>query len=442
MDKKDILVIGAGIKGLAIAYQILSTNKGAKVTLVDKESPGIYHMSDSSHNTQCGHSGLYYSPGTLKAILNQHGFELLKAYIIAKKLPFHQCGKVVVGYGSDRDNKLLEKYYRNALANGRSPQKVRMLDGDALREKEPLLSKNIKSALEVDEPFLFHANAILKSLEEDVVKLGGTLKRNTKVTDIIPRSTDMQWTIRTSNGDIQTNCMINAAGAQVDRIAKMVGGAKGWFICPVVGVYKDIKNPTGMHIKHMIYQVPSDPENPFLDPHAIESDGGIHFGPTAMVKWGMREHYSGNILPHLGDMLQAHLNPGTWLFYMRNLKSLPRECGRHFSNRIFASACQVMLNDSQLKIDPSSLRLYKRGIRGQHISSNGVISNEFGLEKHMLRGELRGITDVNPGSPGFTAALAVGALIADIIGSPEKYTDIDFNSPQFREHAKHLLVGT
>jgi L-2-hydroxyglutarate oxidase len=436
---KNILVIGAGIKGLAIAYQILSNSEDTKVTVVDKEPPGVYHMSDGSHNTQCGHSGLYYAPGTLKAILNQYGFGLLKRYITDRKLPLNQCGKVVVGYGSERDDKLLEKYYRNALANGRTPRKVRIIDGDELREQEPLLSRTIKSALQVDEPYLFDANSILKGLEGDVSRLGGDLRRNTKVTGITADSEDRQWTVRTTQSDIQADFFVNAAGAQVDRIARMAGGARTWFICPVVGVYRDAKNPTGMHLKHMIYQVPSDPENPFLDPHAIESDSGIHFGPTAMVKWGMREHYSGSVLPHLGDMVQAHRMPGTWLFYLRNCKNLPREFSRHFSNRIFARACQRMLDDSKLKINPALLRFYKLGIRGQHVSSSGVISNEFGLERHMLRGALKGITDVNPGSPGFTASLAVGALIAEITDSPEAYAEIDFTSTAFREKARRLL---
>ncbi|MBN2041543.1 MAG: FAD-dependent oxidoreductase [Spirochaetes bacterium] len=439
MKNRNILIIGAGIKGLSIAYQILSKNKDAAVTVVDKEPQGVYHMSDSSHNTQCGHSGLYYTPGTLKAILNQHGFELLRDYIINNKLPYNPCGKVVVGYGSEKDNNLLDKYYKNALGNGRPANKVRMLDGDALREKEPLLSKNITSALEVDDPYLFDANSILKSLEKDVTGRGGVIKHNTKVKGISSGDKDRQWTVKTSKGDIKADFIVNAAGAQVDRIAKMAGGAKSWFICPVVGVYKDIKNTTDMPISHMIYQVPSDPEIPFLDPHAIESHGGIHFGPTAMVKFGMREHYSGNFLPHLGDMIKAHFNPGTWFFYMKNLKNMPRETGRHYSNKIFAKACQGMLNESRFKIDPSALKFYKRGIRGQHISLKGVISNDFGLEKHMILGELRGITDINPGSPGFTAALAVGLVIADITASPEKYMNIDFSSKHFLENVKHLL---
>ncbi|MBN1534436.1 MAG: FAD-dependent oxidoreductase [Spirochaetes bacterium] len=440
MRKKNIVVIGAGIKGLAVACQVLAKKMSANVTVVDKESPGVYHMSDGSHNTQCGHSGLYYTPGTLKAILNEYGFELLRDYIIRRNLPYNPCGKIVVGYGSEKDNRLLERYYTNALANGRSPKKVRMLDGNAVRKKEPLLSKEIASALEVDEPYLFNANSILRDMEKDVMDAGGTVRHNTRVVGIASSARDMRWTIKTTKGDLHADFFINAGGGQVDRIAQMVGGAKNWFICPVVGIYKDMINPTGMHLQHMVYQVPSDPENPFLDPHAIESDGSIHFGPTAMVKWGMREHYSGSMVPHLGEMIQAHVNPGTWLFYLNNIKNVPREIGRHYSNRIFANACQRMIDESKLTIDPSILRFYKLGIRGQHVSSKGVISNEFGLEKHVINGELRGVTDINPGSPGFTASLAVGCLVADIVGSHDKYTDIDFNSQAFREKVRQLFI--
>jgi len=439
--RSKVLIIGSGIKGLSIAFEMLRQTNDAAITVVDKEPPGIHHMSASSHNTQCGHSGLYYSPGTLKAILNQHGFALLRDYITSRELPYNPCGKVVVGYDSGQDKALLEKYYKNALANGRPAEKVRLISGDALREVEPLLSKDIKSALVVDEPYLFNADAILASLEKDVAGLGGIIKHNTKVTAIRARIKDKQWLVTTSNGEETADFIINAAGAHVDRIAQMIGGAKSWFICPVVGVYKDIAAPQGKHLGHMIYQVPSDPEIPFLDPHAIESDGGIHFGPTAMVKWGMREHYSGNILPHLGDLVSAHLNPGTWLFYLKNVKNMPREIGRHFSNRIFTQACQRMLDDAKLALDPSSLKFYKLGIRGQHVSSRGVISNEFGLEKHLLGGELRGITDINPGSPGFTAALAVGRLVADITFKPERYIGMDFSSRLFCENVKQLLEG-
>jgi (S)-2-hydroxyglutarate dehydrogenase len=440
MKPKNILIIGAGIKGLAIAYQILQKTKSVEITVVEKEPKGIHHMSDSSHNTQVGHSGLYYKPGTLKAILNQFGFELLRDYIQKKKLYYNPCGKIVVGYGSKKDDELLEKYYNNAIGNGRSSKKVRILTGDELRKKELLLSGKITAAIEADEPYIFNANSILDSLAKDITKLGGTILYNTKVTGVAPVAKDMKWTVSTNKNDFQADFIINAAGAQVDRVAKMFGGAKSWCIIPFVGEYKDIDNPTKLHIKHLIYQVPSDPEMPFLDPHAIESDGGIHFGPTAFVKFGMREHYSGNILPHLGDFISAHLNPVTWKLYFRNMKMFPREAGRHFSNKIFTAACQVMLDESKLKIDSSKIRFYKRGIRGQHVDSEGIISNEFGLEKHMLGNEFRAITDKNPGSPGFTASLAVGELIADITGAPEKYADMDFDSQEFRDKVKQLLT--
>ena len=90
----DIAIIGAGIVGASTAYQLLSSNDQLKIIVLDKEDQPALHQT--GHNSGVMHSGIYYKPGSYKALNCNRGYNLLTAYCEQKKIPFKKIGKLIL----------------------------------------------------------------------------------------------------------------------------------------------------------------------------------------------------------------------------------------------------------------------------------------------------------------------------------------------------------
>src|SRR4029450_3515597 len=132
MSAQNVGVIGAGIVGLAVARRIGELFPGTQVTVMEKEDRVAVHQT--GHNSGVVHAGLYYVPGSLKATLCRRGVSLLQEYCQEKKLPYDECGKLVVAI-DESERPALERIRERATANG--VPDLRWLGGDELREIEP-----------------------------------------------------------------------------------------------------------------------------------------------------------------------------------------------------------------------------------------------------------------------------------------------------------------
>ena len=126
------MVVGAGIVGLAVARRLLQLFPGAEITVVDKETDVAMHQT--GHNSGVVHAGVYYSPGSLKAVLCRRGRELLKEFCDEWDLPYVECGKLIVARDADEVVKLRELQRRAEI--NKVPG-LRFLSADALTEVEP-----------------------------------------------------------------------------------------------------------------------------------------------------------------------------------------------------------------------------------------------------------------------------------------------------------------
>jgi L-2-hydroxyglutarate oxidase len=139
----DVLVIGGGIGGLSGARVLNEAKPGAKIVLLEKEAEVGRGTSHENHNTNTGHTGAFYKPGSLKATSAREGFHWLREYHDEKGLKRRDTGKIIAGTLPE-DIGLLQQYFKQALANGQRPESVKLLDGDELRaEQEPFLSPNV-----------------------------------------------------------------------------------------------------------------------------------------------------------------------------------------------------------------------------------------------------------------------------------------------------------
>src|SRR5690606_37715808 len=132
MDRTDVIVVGAGIVGLATARALQRRRPGLRVTVLEKE-PGVARHQ-TSHNSGVVHSGIYYRPGTLRARLCVAGVDLMRRFCEEQGLPYQQVGKVIVATDQG-ELRRLEDLFERGRANG--VPGLELIDADRLKEIEP-----------------------------------------------------------------------------------------------------------------------------------------------------------------------------------------------------------------------------------------------------------------------------------------------------------------
>src|SRR5512134_889072 len=170
----DLVVVGAGILGLAVAREALLRYKGLRVLVLEKEDRIAAHQT--GHNSGVVHSGIYYAPGSLKARLCVQGSRSLYAYCEEHGIPTERCGKVVVAT-DERDLSRLDEIHARARANG--VQGVTLLGEDELREVEPAV-RGIR-ALHSPATGIVDFRLVAASLAKEIVGLGGAIRLRTAV---------------------------------------------------------------------------------------------------------------------------------------------------------------------------------------------------------------------------------------------------------------------
>ena len=128
----DVTIIGAGIVGLATAWRLLEAKPGLKVAVVDKENTVAAHQS--SHNSGVIHSGIYYKPGSMKALNCREGYEALLIFCREHGIPHEVCGKVIVATRSEEKG-MLDRIFQRGIANGMKG--IEKIGPEALKEIEP-----------------------------------------------------------------------------------------------------------------------------------------------------------------------------------------------------------------------------------------------------------------------------------------------------------------
>jgi L-2-hydroxyglutarate oxidase LhgO len=130
LDKIDIVIIGAGVVGLAIGAAI--ANKDKEMYILDKEE--VYGQGTSSRNSEVIHAGIYYPTGTLKANLcvkaNPMIYDICEKY----RVPYKKCGKLIVANG-EAEVKQLESIIKHATNIG--ARDLEMIDKERIHELEP-----------------------------------------------------------------------------------------------------------------------------------------------------------------------------------------------------------------------------------------------------------------------------------------------------------------
>jgi (S)-2-hydroxyglutarate dehydrogenase len=397
-ENSATVIVGGGIIGLATAYKLLEAQPGRRVIVLEKEATVAQHQS--GHNSGVLHAGLYYMPGSLKARLAVDGIRQMKTFCQLYSVPHEICGKLVVAT-TEQELPRLEELMRRGIANGLSG--LRMLPPAEAREREPHV--RCMAAVLVPEEGIADYIAVCDTLVDRIVESGGVVRTGTAVEAIASHADG--WTIETRRGEVRGSYLINCAGLQCDRVARMAGETLDLRVVPFRGEYFRLRPERRSLVNHLIYPVP-DPAFPFLGVHFTRMIGGdVEAGPNAVLALA-REGYHA-LTVNVRDAADALLFPGLWRFLRRYPTMIGYELRRSLSRRLFCASLQRLIPELQLDdLVPGSA-----GVRAQALASDGTLVQDF-----VIHQTTRSLHLLNAPSPGATASLAIAdVLVSRLLAS-------------------------
>jgi L-2-hydroxyglutarate oxidase len=392
-DTFDVAVIGGGIVGAATAMAILRRRPRSLVVL-EKEARLAAHQT--GNNSGVIHSGLYYKPGSLKARNCTSGREALYRFCAKRGIPTERCGKVVV---ATREEQLgvLEELQRRGEANGLSG--LRRLRPEEIREIEPHAAG--VAGLYVPQTGIVDYVRVTEAYADEVRGNGGEIRLGAPVRRILREAGGT--VLETGVGEIRCRYVVNCAGLQSDRVARMAGVEPGVRIVPFRGEYYRLRAGRTHLVRNLIYPVP-DPEFPFLGVHLTRMiGGGVEAGPNAVLAF-KREGYTKTSFS-LADSVSTFSYPGFWKLALRYMPMGIGEFYRSLSRGAFVRALRALLPEIRRK----DLTGYGAGVRAQALRRDGALLDDF----HIVERE-RQIHVLNAPSPAATASISIGEAIADL----------------------------
>ncbi|MGY6501894.1 MAG: L-2-hydroxyglutarate oxidase [Acidimicrobiales bacterium] len=392
----DVVVVGAGIVGLAAARALQHRRPGRRVVIIDKEPTVAAHQT--GHNSGVVHSGLYYRPGSLKATLVAAGRTELIDYCRARGLHLDVCGKVVVATHDDEVGRLRD-LERRAVANGVGST---LLDPVGLRRIEPHATG--VAALHVPSAAIVDFGEIARSLASDVGKddSGSEVVLGCGVRGIRPDGTGV--VVETDGGEIRARTAVNCAGLHSDLLAQASGLDPQARIVAFRGEYHELVPARRHLVRHLIYPVP-DPRFPFLGVHLTRmTDGSVHAGPNAVLAMA-REGYGWRRVD-VGEMVGLARSPAMRSLARRHWRTGAGEVGRSLSRRAMVTALRDLVPD----LRPVDLVRAGAGVRAQALGPDGTLLDDFVIERD---GPV--VHVVNAPSPAATASFAIGRYIAALV---------------------------
>lgn len=389
----DVIVVGGGIVGVATARALASSGR-YRILLVEAESRLASHQT--GRNSGVIHAGLYYRPGSEKARLCTRGREQLYRYCDRREIPHRRCGKLVV---ASRPSQIaaLDELERRARANGLA--RVERLDAAGVRQREPAAAG--VAGLWVPETGIVDFSAVTEALAGDVRERGGTILLDSPVEAIHRDGARIR--IRARNSTALGRLLINCAGLQSDRIARLAGLDPQIRLIPFRGEYIELQGAAEKLVQSLIYPVP-DPRFPFLGVHLTRTlDDRVLAGPNAVPAL-KREGYRWSDVA-LGDLYETLSFPGFWRLARSYWRTGLAETRRSLSTKALADDLENLVPGiAQCPHRPAT-----SGVRAQAVDRQGRLLDDFSI----LEGE-RMIHVLNAPSPAATAALAIGEHIAGL----------------------------
>lgn len=391
----DIVVIGAGLVGLATAYHIKLKNPTKRLLIIEKEDGVSKHQS--GHNSGVIHSGIYYKPGSLKARNCIEGYKSLLQFCENYEIPYDICGKIIVAT-DDSELGALENIFVRGIDNGLSG--LKKLNKDQLLEIEPYV--NGVAGIHVPQTGIVDYPAMAKKLSELIVSFGGEIRFNEELIGI--KNLSSGFALQTDIGTYFTKKLVTCAGLQSDRVSRLGNAKNDLKIIPFRGEYYKLKKEKEYLVKNLIYPVPN-PEFPFLGVHFTRMiNGGVEAGPNAVLAF-KREGYKFKDFS-INDVADTFSWPGFWKIALKYGRTGAMEMYRSIFKASFTKSLQKLIPE----IQEDDLIDGGAGVRAQACDRNGGLVDDFNISETNNEIHVR-----NAPSPAATSCLSIGEYISNRI---------------------------
>ena len=392
----DIIIIGGGIVGAATFYKIQTAYPQLHILLLEKEKGLADHQT--GNNSGVIHSGIYYKPGSQKAVNCVNGRRELVQFAKTYGVKHDICGKLIV---ATKESELphMEKIWQHGIANG--IEDMRRVNANEIKEIEPYC--NGISGLHIGCTGIIDFRGATEKMAEIAIGKQSESAVHTHE-EALSFERDGEWTrVKTNKSVYLAKKLIVCGGLQADRLAKKDGIKLKEKVVGFRGDYYELTEQAKHKVKHLIYPVPN-PDFPFLGVHFTRMvNGEIECGPNAVFTF-KREGY-GKTDFSLRDTMDALSYTGTWRLFMNNMKFGIDEYRRAFSKRLFLKTLQTLV--PSLTMD--DIHPGRAGVRALLLRQDGDTRDDFRIEytDHSIH-------VLNAPSPAATAALAIGDNIKEM----------------------------
>jgi len=395
MKTFDVVVVGAGIVGLATAWQLLRRRPGLRLCIIEKEPAVARHQS--SNNSGVIHSGIYYKPGSQKALNCLRGYRYMLDFCTEHDIPFDVCGKVIVAT-HNKELPQLEAILRRGQENGL--EGLRKLSPEEVAEKEPYVQS--VAAIHVPQTGIVNYGTVAQKLFDLCVAQGMTALMGEKVVDI--RNRENEVLVLTDKSEVLAQQVVTCGGLFADKLANMTLPGNAIQILPFRGEYYELI-PSRQHlVNHLVYPVPN-PDFPFLGVHFTRMiEGGVEAGPNAVLAF-QREGYSLWDI-NLQEVIEAVQFSGFRKIIGKYWKEAADELYRSASKAAFVKSLQKLIP----AVRSEDLVKGRAGVRAMACDPDGNLIDDF-----LFLSSGRTLHVLNAPSPAATASLSIGETIADKI---------------------------
>jgi 2-hydroxyglutarate dehydrogenase len=392
-EESDIVVVGAGILGLAVARELLAREPGRTVSVLEREDVAGFHQT--GHNSGVLHAGIYYAPGSLKARLCTEGAPELLAYCEERGIPARRDGKLIVAIAPD-ERPRLDELERRGRANG--VPGLRRLRPEEIAEVEPHVRG--VDALHSPATAVVDFRAVAVAFAEDVTRAGGEVVTGCPVDGADLRANRL--CVRHAQGETRARFAVFCAGGWSDRLAVAAGGDPDPRIVPFRGAWLRLRPERRDLVRALVYPVP-DPSLPFLGVHFTRgTDDEVLVGPTALLAPARDAYELRRVSAR--DLRDTLLWPGTYRMARRWWRTGLQEL-RHAVSRkaLVADGARYIPELTTDDVLPGPA-----GVRAQALGRDGSLVDDFVVSETERALHVR-----NAPSPAATSSLALARLIAD-----------------------------
>ncbi len=388
----EIAIIGGGIVGLATAMALTKSGHRS-VVILEAENRLAAHQT--GHNSGVIHSGIYYKPGSLKARNCVSGRLAMYRFCADNGIAYDNCGKLIVATLPE-EIPALDRLWERGQANGL--EGIRRLKAEQIKDFEPHAAGI--DAIHVPQTGIVDYIGVTEAYGRIVQAAGGEILTNARVLKF--NAAPGEFVMNTPRGEIHAHNIINCAGLQSDRVARLCGVEPGLQIVPFRGEYYEIRPDRQFLVKNLIYPVP-DPSFPFLGVHFTRMvKGGVEAGPNAVLAL-KREGYTWALSPN--DVLQYALYSGFWHMAWKHWRMGFGEIYRSLSKKAFVKALQRLMPE----LREEDVHRSGAGVRAQALEPNGHLSDDFRILEVP-----RMVHVLNAPSPAATASISIGENIAEM----------------------------